>query len=557
MIALGAGIKDRHISQLFSPRGSQENNEKININLLMLIINQFINGKNPIINKNLTIDEILSTIKHGDSNLQTILDIRKLGKSSPVYQNIKTSKLPTFRFNFKFSGKASNGTIDMPTGLIYIDVDDTTNIDLTNPYIFACWKSLSETGLGILVKIDGLSLINFKDTYQAIGDLLGVHTDVGACKATQQNILSYDANLYQNKGSLTFQAINKKVSFIPIQEGEKRERLITVDDTFLPSDKIRFNNIHDYFNGSDDDCIVFNNKKKLCIPFIPKRIEVGQRNRTMFGVLSQYALLNPTLESGFLAACANEINRRFTQKYEEDKIKSIVAGVIKKRSEGTLEPYFNKERRIIFNPKSKLTVKEKQKTTAVLMGKIKTDKTQQVINDYIEDWNFETDGKITQEKIAVKINKSLATIKRNWPPFKELASELNNSFKDNPIILKKLASLAKDDVSVVFKIDSEFLLNYQTEYVLPMFPNQKEVVTEKASVQNSTISLEKFISNCQYQFGSYVADTRFDNLKKKGLEEIWELKHMSDVTDEIKNYINMQIDYPHADGYYIKSQLLK
>lgn len=523
----------------------------------MLTINQFKNVKNSFIDKNVTIDEVLSTIKNGDSNLQTILYIRKLGKSSPLYQNIKTSKLPTFRFNFKFSGKASNGSIDMPTGLIYIDVDDTTDIDLTNPYIFACWKSLSETGLGILVKVDGLSLTNFKDTYQAIGDLLGVQIDIGARKATQQNILSYDANLYQNNDSFTFQAINKKVSFTPIQEGEKRERLITVDDTFFPSDKIRFNNIDDYFEGTDGDYIVFDEKKNLCIPFIPKRIEVGQRNRTMFGVLSQYALLNPTMESGFLTACAKEISRHFTQKYEEEKIKSIVAGVLKKRKEGTLELYLNHERRILFNPNKKITKEEKQKITAVLMGKIKTDKTQKSINDTIEDWNFQSDGKITQENIAIKINKSLTTIKRNWSPFKELVSELNNSSKGDLVIKDKLIVSTKEDSLEVLKIDSKIVIDNQIQNIQSLIPNHKEPIKEDVpTVVNSTISVERFIYNCKYKFGSYVADRRFDTLKKD-LEEIWNLKFMSDVTEEIRNYINMQIDYLHEDGHYVKLQLLK
>ena len=523
----------------------------------MLTINKFKNGKNPFINKNVTIDEALSTIKHGDSNLQTILDIRKLGKSSPDYQNIKTSKLPTFRFNFKFSVKASNETIDMPTGLIYIDVDDTTDIDLTNPYIFACWKSLSETGLGILVKVDGLSLTNFKDTYLAISNILGIQTDKGACKATQQNILSYDANLYQNKDSLTFQAINKKVSFTPILEGEKRERLITVDDTFLPSDKIRFNNINDYFKGTDGDYIVFDEKKNLCIPFIPKRIEVGQRNRTMFGVISQYALLNPTKETGFLMACANEINRHFTQKYEEDKIKSIVAGVIKKRKEGTLELFLNRERRILFNPNKKITKEEKQKMTAILMGKIKTNKTQKSINDTIEDWNFQSDGKITQEKITKKLNKSLSTIKRNWSPFKELVSELNNSSKEDLMIKDKLIVSTKEDSPKVIKIESKTVIDEQIENILSLPTHHKEPITKHVpTIVNSTISVERFIHNCKYKFGSYVADKRFDTLKKD-LEEIWNLKFMNDVTEEIRNYINSQIDYSNEDGSYIKLQLLK
>ena len=223
----------------------------------MLIINQFANCKNPYVNKNVTIDVALSAIKNGDSNLQTILDIRKLGKSSPDYQKTKATKLPTNRFNFRFIENVSNITISEPTGLIYIDVDDSTNVDLTNPYIYACWKSLSETGLGILVKVDGLSLNNFKDTYLRIGDMLGIQMDLGACKATQQTVQSYDPNLYKNKDSLIFQAIDKKVSSSVIQEGEKRERLIGVNDTFLPSDKIRFNNIGDYFMDKGCGYIVF------------------------------------------------------------------------------------------------------------------------------------------------------------------------------------------------------------------------------------------------------------------------------------------------------------
>ena len=73
---------------------------------------------------------------------------------------------------------------------------------------------------------------------------------------------------------------------------------------------------------------------------------------------------------------------------------------------------------------------------------------------------------------------------------------------------------------------------------------------------NLTIKLDKFISNCKYKFGSYVDDKRFETLKKE-LEEIWKLKFMSDITEEIKDYINSQIDYPNEDGYYVKLQLLK
>ncbi len=277
----------------------------------------------------------------------------------------------------------------------------------------------------------------------------------------------------------------------------------------------------------------------------------------MFGVISQYALLNPIKEIGFLMACANEINKHFTQKYDPEKIQSIVAGVIKKRKEGTLETYLNKERRILFNPNKKITKEEKQKTTAVLMGKIKTDKTQKSINDTIEDWNFQSDGKITQEKITEKLNKSLSTIKRNWSPFKELVSELNNSSKAELMIKDKLIVSTKEDSLEVLEIDSKIAIDNQIQNIQSLTPNHKEPIKEDVpTLVNSTISVERFIYNCKYKFGSYVADKKFDTLKKD-LEEIWNLKFMSDVTEEIKNYINSQIDYPNNDGYYVKLQLLK
>ncbi|MBF4466238.1 hypothetical protein [Flavobacterium sp. LC2016-12] len=90
-----------------------------------------------------------------------------------------------------------------------------------------------------------------------------------------------------------------------------------------------------------------------------------------------------------------------------------------------------------------------------------------------------------------------------------------------------------------------------------MAPNHKEPINEDVPrVVNSTISVERFIYNCKYKFGSYVADRRFDTLKKD-LEEIWNLKFMSDVTEEIRSFINSQIDYSNEDGSYIKLQLLK
>jgi hypothetical protein len=395
----------------------------------MFKVNKFKNGKNNYVTETITIDKVLSIIKNGDDNLKKINEARAIGKGNPSFDDVKMS-LPSFRFNFKFHTKVSNANIISSTGLIYIDVDDCDSIDLTNKYIFAAWKSISTTGFGILVKVNGLGLNNYSDTYNAISIELGLKTDVGARKATQQTILSYDPNLFHNDNSLVFKAINKSIIQSYTERREER-KLIVLKDTFIKSDKIRFDNVSDYFIDNESEFITFNDEKeKLCQPFIPKRIEIGKRNMIMFGVLSQMALLNPDTGAKWLKAIANTINDKFVVKYSDEKINSIVGAVITKRENNTLEPYFNKERRIIFNPKIKITAKEKRIITAKEMGRIKTDKTKNEIYSTIEGWDFNEKGIINQEKVSSILAKSIVTIKRNWSDVKDLVKSMNQDYKN-------------------------------------------------------------------------------------------------------------------------------
>ncbi len=300
-------------------------------------INKFKNCKSPNVNQEITIEEFFNLIKTGDTHTSLIQEIRTLGKQSLTYKTVKESNLPTFRFNFLFKIKANNHNIIKPTGLIYIDVDDTTDINLSNELIYATWKSVSNTGRGILVKVDGLTLTNFSDTYTAIGESLNIIVDAGAAKASQQTVLSYDPSIYINDNSITFKAIKKKVSNVNHQREEK-ELILGYDTFFKQTDRIRFDNINEYFVNENEmiPFIVFaDEKEKICQPFLGKSIEAGNRNKTMFFLLSQYALLNQDKGYELLKACANEINKRFEEKYDDSKIDSIITSVLNKRDEGT------------------------------------------------------------------------------------------------------------------------------------------------------------------------------------------------------------------------------
>jgi hypothetical protein len=459
----------------------------------MFTVNYFENTKKPIVSKTLTIEEIFSIIKSGGDNLQKIINLRKLGKSHSDFASIKET-LPTVRFNFIFDRKASNDRILAPTGFIYIDVDACDSIDLSNNLIFAAWKSVSQTGYSIIVKVENLTIDNFDNTYNEISSLLNLSTDIGAKKPTQQTILSFDSNIYINNESTTFIALNKKVSNGIIQE--KEERLIEPNDTFLKSDVIRFNNISDYFINSDEEYIYFEEKEKLCIPFIPNGIEEGRRNIVMYFNLSQFALLNPYAGVGVLLKIAKLINSKFYVPYTDEKITSIINAVIKQREEGKLKPYFNKERRIIFNPKYKLTAKQKIKKTNQIMGKQKTEQTKKVIYSIIENWNFANEGKITQQGVVEKSNKSIITIKRYWPEFKDYVTSLNKDFKSN----NKIDSITENINNNV----NEAITDTEIKETYPSITEEeKDVYTQNNEEQESIEAwfklknekLKKFLTN--------------------------------------------------------------
>lgn len=392
----------------------------------MFQLTQYASAKEPKVQRQISLTEVLHIIGNGDENLTLIQSARALGKGNPKYDAIKTTLLPTFRFNFLFSESARNSNITEPTGIIYIDADEVHSIP-ESPYIFASWKSLSNTGFGILVKVDNLTKDNYADVYNQLSELIGVTSDAGARKATQQTIQSYDPDLYHNPDSLVFHFNEtKKVSHALISE--KREKCIGTHDTLnWNDDTIRFSNIGSYFTD-DTRYIVFKEKERICNPFIPLRIEPGKRNSTMFFLLSQYALLNPNSGKPFLKSIGATINKHIFPSLSDKEVGSVADSVVKKREEGTLTMHYNEPRRILFNPNGGFSIKEKMAIVNRELGKLKSDATKELIYAAIENWDFESDGPITQMKVSLISGRGIATVKRYWNHFRDYVLTLNDDF---------------------------------------------------------------------------------------------------------------------------------
>lgn len=463
----------------------------------MFQITQYASAREPKVQNQTSLTEVLQLIQNGDENLKLIQSARAFGKGNPKYDAIKTTLLPTFRFNFLFKDSASNENITVPTGLIYLDADNIHEIP-DSPYVLAKWKSLSDTGYGILVKVNGLTLDNYKDTYDHLSELIGVDSDAGARKAIQQTIQSYDPNLYYNADASVYECTeSKKVLCLPIK---KREKCIGTNETFLNEYDvtIRFNNIDEYFTDeyAGYQYRVFDVKEKICSPFIPFSIEEGSRNNTLFFLLSQYALLNPTVGKGWLKAIADTINNKMYPNLSEKETNLVIDSVLKKREAGSLEPYFNEERRVLFNPKASLTTKEKMKIVNTELGRRKSDFTKEVIYLVLENWNFKADGKITQEKVAKFANRDVSTVKRHWSDFKAYVKDLNISYYKPTIQIADEKQEAIPDTIPTFRLEDQVNL-YD---LLPELSfSVQESMTIIDGLNRSKVSMKELVTYIGYQ----------------------------------------------------------
>ena len=386
----------------------------------------------PKVIKTVSIDVVFDTIRNGYEYLPLIEKARQFGKGTKEYDYIKTNLLPTFRFNFLIKDSAKNSNITTPTGLIYLDIDNVETVPESD-YIYAKWKSLSNTGYGILVKIDNLTKDNFADAYNQLSEVIGIATDTGARKPIQQTVLSYDSWLYCNVNSKVYKyQETKKVSLVTkLKEGKKG---IVANDTILKKSNyggIKYDNISDYFTSENEltPYLVFGNEKtKICQPFMPNTIKEGKRNSTVFSYLSSMALLNPKCGKGLLVALSYHLCGRMSKSLSDNEVNKIIENILQMRENDELEMYCNKERRILFNPNIEFTKKEKQEITGREVGQVTKDATQTKIYETLENWNFEINGKITQSKVEKISEFSIATIKRYWKHFKDYAKDLNSTF---------------------------------------------------------------------------------------------------------------------------------
>lgn len=378
----------------------------------------------------LSLDEYINTMKNPDFVRKSQVDLARetyknseLKKDDPLYKSIKNS-LPCITFLNTFNNYVINENIVSPTGFMYVDVDNVSDIDFSvYPFVVSYWKSLSNNGYGVLIKCENIG--ELQDNIKELSIFFNITLDKNAVSKDRLNVLGYDDNIYYNPNYTSYVfSDSKKVSLCYIKESSNRLQQI---DTKNEVGDIRFSNLKDLIKGYDFNGEPFidlgENKLEYAEVFVPKNIFEGNRNKSMFVLCSQIRGLNAWISESMLFRVCSTINKdKFKPELSIHELSEIVKKVYSKENPVVM---LNKTKRILFNPDYTLSKFDRQSMATKQIRAVEAVKNTSKIIKCVEEWDFETNGKITQDKIAKMTGFGIATIKRRSTEIKKVFSILN------------------------------------------------------------------------------------------------------------------------------------
>ncbi|MCT4003715.1 hypothetical protein HZQ19_18180 [Elizabethkingia anophelis] len=380
------------------------------------------------------IEEIVNFIKNPPvEHLNLVNQARSLDKKSTEYGNIKRNKLPAVSMAFNFSkGYIKGKNIDSPTGYLYLDVDGKTELDfeINTTYVCACWRSLSNTGIALVVKVEGLTANNLKSATAEIARLLDIPYDPKAVSIDRLTVLPYDPNAYYND----------KTDIIPIAkllpynseviaESEKSTHFNTINKVNTigyecNGDKLRFNNLNELLqplniqfdeNGFYD--LGKDNKLKYAQVFIPFRtVNTGERESILKSIAYQLIALNKNAPKALLLKYLQIVNTKIMRpQLSSTEVNITFNKVYKKRKD--IQPRLSTSRRFFYD--DTLTTTEKRKLNASQIGKDKVIKTTKELLEIMSTWDIEKYGKITIDKVTEVSGKNKKTVQKYYTELKK------------------------------------------------------------------------------------------------------------------------------------------
>jgi len=372
--------------------------------------------------------------------------IKEVEGKSKRYKDTRRS-IPGICWSATFPTQKRTIEQAIPTGLLYIDIDiDITREEiLANPigkYIIALWRSIGGDGFGGIIEYSPTDT-PFKEVYTQLNKISGNILDKQCCDITRVNFLSYDDNMYLNYSADVYLA--KKSS--SLSNGVQNNSII--NDVFCnvttthafnnkdyrekssslsipspsPSNYSGMSSFSHQFKNTNAGDYVVEGEEYSVFPqgvevekcYLPRRIKRGERRSVLLSYFTTFFRINPHKFSyRHIYATIKQISNKMEGgMLEEKKIKGIYL-TLKKQIETnglTLNEKSLITRKIIFSDNCTYSKNKKRKTVNKVIGKLKSQKTEDKIQIFFED-EVANMTKINYKTIADAIGISVATLKR-------------------------------------------------------------------------------------------------------------------------------------------------
>ncbi|HCD9236638.1 TPA: hypothetical protein NEG48_003677 [Elizabethkingia anophelis] len=359
-------------------------------------------------------------------HIELVNHARTLGRDSEEYKDIKINRMPAVSVGFNFAnGYIKGDNMFSPTGYLYIDVDELTEEDfeINTTYVCAYWRSLSNTGMSIVVKVEGLTSENLKIATHEVAKRLDIPYDDRAVSIDRLTVLTYDPNAYYNDNT----------EVIPIDmllpddteaivDSAKSTHFNTINkDNLLGYEctgyKLRFNNLNELLqplniefdeNGFHD--LGKDNKLEYAQVFIPfKTFNTGQRESILKSIACQLVALNKNAPKALTLKYLQTVNAKVMRpQLSSTEVSTTLNKVYKKRMDK--QPILNASRRFIYDETRELTVTQKRSLNCIKMNKDRADKTKQELLEVMRNWDIIKYGKMTAQKIKEVTGRNKKTI---------------------------------------------------------------------------------------------------------------------------------------------------
>ena len=351
---------------------------------------------------------------------------RSFGKGTDEYDTLKRNKIPCAIINFEHDKYVKRSTLLKPTGYMYLDIDDECDLDFDLNYVHAYWRSLSNNGYSVVLKVKGLNDNHLKESYRYVGDLLDVGYDKAAISKDRVTVLSYDPNAYFNNDSVVIdlssieftQHSNKKSFYLGYDCDGDKIRLDNREEVIIEKGIVLNYNEDGLFDLGKNNKLEFSEVK---VPFKP--IHKGRREKVMSSIAHQLITLNKSCPKSRLFALINVINKdKMIPPLDINEINSIVNK--KYRNRHNLTPLINASRRFFYNPEYSLNATQKRRLTIKKINRDRIEMSKMKITKTLTNWDYKKHGKITIKGVASISNMDRKTVQKYYS---ELIEKLNIS----------------------------------------------------------------------------------------------------------------------------------